>query len=77
MVQLWKKGIVFTHIAIYVQYVKHIENEKHMILLIDEIYVKSYLDYGCILTSRKAENIVGTACNNTSNAYVFLVTSIN
>lgn len=48
------------------------ENDKHVMLLIDEIHIKPYMDY-------KASNVVGTACNNTSlatTAYVFMVTRV-
>lgn len=48
------------------------ENDKYVMLLMDEIHIQPYLDY-------KGGNIVGTACNNTSlatAAYVFMITSI-
>lgn len=48
------------------------EREQHVILLIDEIHIKPYLDY-------KAGNIVGTAYNNASlahSAFVFMIASV-
>uniref|UniRef100_A0A1B6CRV3 THAP-type domain-containing protein n=1 Tax=Clastoptera arizonana TaxID=38151 RepID=A0A1B6CRV3_9HEMI len=48
------------------------EDEKHMILLMDEIHIKPYLDY-------KGGNIVGSAFNTTSlatTAYVFMIASV-
>lgn len=48
------------------------ERERYVIVLMDEIHIKPFLDY-------KAGNIVGTACNSVSlanSAFVFMVASV-